>query len=336
MLRSLMRPPWRTLVCCSLLLLIIFAGYQLWNPAEAVTDGRHDLLRNGIWLQHGWLGDTSWFQRNKKDPAEFRNPDAVLRLKQQLLEHHLTDLYPHLAPCAPSGEIPPVDAQQTQQFLTLMEEFRVMPWVGGVLNVHAFPESARWRQRFIASVQDLLLTYPSLAGIHVNIEPLPSGHKAFPDLLRELKQSLPPGRILSVAAYPPPTIYQHTAEVHWDESYYHELVQHVDQFAVMMYDTGLRYRKLYQQLMKAWTLEILAWAGETEVLLGVPAYDDKGVGYHHPHIENLRNSLLGIHAGLAEFKTIPSQYKGIAIYSEWEMEPAEWEVLRRNFLREKN
>ena len=33
-----------------------------------VSDGSHDVKTNGIWLQHGWLGDDKWFQRHKKKP----------------------------------------------------------------------------------------------------------------------------------------------------------------------------------------------------------------------------------------------------------------------------
>ncbi len=100
-----------------------------------------------------------------------------------------------------------------------------------------------------------------------------------------------------------------------------------------MYDTSLQHQKLYQYLMRSWTQEILAWSGVTEVLLGVPVYDDAGVKYHYPHVENLKNSLAGIHAGLARYSHLPDNYKGIAIYSEWEMEPEEWKYLRMNYCK---
>lgn len=69
-----------------------------------------------------------------------------------------------------------------------MDEFHVMPWVGGVLDVHVFLESPEWQERFIRSVEDLLTTYPVLADIHLNIEPLPSGSHAYLGLLSTLKQ----------------------------------------------------------------------------------------------------------------------------------------------------
>jgi len=110
-----------------------------------------------------------------------------------------------------------------------MDELRVMPWVGGVLHVHAFPELPKWRTRFITSITELLKTYPAFSGIHINIEPMPSGNKAYIELLRELDKALPPGKILSIAAYPPPTLYQITRKVHWEKKYYETVSQEVDQ-----------------------------------------------------------------------------------------------------------
>lgn len=332
-LKTLTKPPWRTLVVCVLLLLCAFLGYQVWTPGTHIADGRHDRKMNGIWLQHGWLGDDAWFQMYQKASQPFRNPAAILHLKQQLLTHHITELYPHVAPCLPTGEIARVDAQQTQQFLAVMDEFHVLPWIGGVLDVQVFLESPEWPERFVRSVEDLLMAHPLLAGIHLNIEPMPSGSPAYLALLSTLKHRLPSDKIVSIAAYPPPTIYQRSTDVHWDRQYYEQVAERVDQIVVMMYDTSLRYQKLYQQLMKRWTKEVLEWSGSTAVLLGVPAYDDEGVEYHYPHVENLSNSLSGIHAGLASYSRLPLNYQGVAVYCEWEMEQEEWEQFAQDFLQ---
>ena len=67
------------------------------------------------------------------------------------------------------------------------------------------------------------------------------------------------------------------------------------------------------------------------MLLGIPAYDDAGVGYHDPKIENLRNALLGIHASLSNKVDLPEHYAGVAIYCEWELDEAEWSEFAREF-----
>jgi hypothetical protein len=85
--------------------------------------------------------------------------------------------------------------------------------------------------------------------------------------------------------------------------------------------------------MRSWTWDILAWSASTPVLLGVPAYEDAGSGYHHPEVENLHNSLMGIHAALSNSQPLPVHYRGVAVYSEWQMDDAKWQSLRTQFLR---
>jgi len=142
---------------------------------------------------------------------------------------------------------------------------------------------------------------------------------------------MPEDKILSVAAYPPPTRWHPHREVHWEEEFFREVAQRVDQMAVMMYDSAIRWQKPYQHLMSRWTTDVLNWSGDTKVLLGIPVYDDTGVKYHFPRVENLRNALLGIHAGLSKFKSVPGNYAGVAIYCAWEMDDQEWEYFRKEF-----
>jgi hypothetical protein len=260
-------------------LALLGLGYFLWSPGLELTDGRHDVGRNGLWLQHGWMGDDGWFER----------------------------------------------------FLQGLDGFRAMPWVDGVLDEHCFPSNPRWRKAFVQSLRELLLAHPRLSGVHLNIEPWPSGHQGMLALLDEVRAALPPGKVLSVAAYPPPTRWHPHPEVHWEEAYFREVARRTDQLAVMMYDTALRERRLYQWLMAEWTREVLTWAGDTPVLLGLPAYGDAGVGYHDPEVENLAEGLRGVHAGL-EKTGVGKNYQGVALYSEWELDEAEWRYFREHFL----
>jgi hypothetical protein len=101
----------------------------------------------------------------------------------------------------------------------------------------------------------------------------------------------------------------------------------------MMYDTAQLIPKTYQQLMADWTQEVFAWSEGKPVLLGVPTYDDAGVGYHHPRAENLTNALLGIHRGLSR-QPLPADYQGVAIYCEWETSEAEWLYFREHFRKQ--
>ena len=83
--------------------------------------------------------------------------------------------------------------------------------------------------------------------------------------------------------------------------------------------------------MAEWTREVLAWSEGKSLLLGIPTYNDAGVGYHDPEVENITNALLGIHRGLSN-QLLPPNYQGVAIYCEWETSEGEWQYFREHFL----
>ena len=209
-----------------------------------------------------------------------------------------------------------------------------MPWIGGPSGAQVRVDDAKWRSKFISSVTNLISEHPRFAGVHINIEPMSSGEPGFLRLEEELRAALPKGKIISIAAYPPPTFLQrdNDDEMHWTEDYFRQVSQRADQMAVMMYDTGLQKPKFYQYLMSQWTREVLRWGESSEVLLGLPAYEDKGVEYHNPDVENLENALMGIHGGLSHTSSL-ANYQGVAIYSEWEMNDGKWQYFQNHFLR---
>ncbi|MDB6026054.1 MAG: hypothetical protein JWM68_2277 [Verrucomicrobiales bacterium] len=324
----------RILIALILLCAIVAGSWFLWHPGLDIRDGSHDRGSNAVWIAHGWLGADDWFIRNGKTNQfhQYRDRENIRTLAQKFRQHGITDVFPHLCPSQPDGQLAARDRAQVEKFLDEFNGFRVMPWVGGPNGSGAQLDESLWRIRFVKNVRVLLTQHPRLAGIHLNIEPLPSGDKNFLLLLSELHAALPPGKILSVAAYPPPTRWHKFSDVHWDEAYFREVAKHSDQLAVMMYDAGQKIPKTYQKLMSDWTGEVLSWSEGKPVLLGVPAYDDAGTEYHNPQVENITNALPGIHRGLAK-QQMPTNYQGIAIYCDWETTPEEWQHLREHFLR---
>lgn len=309
-------------------------AYVLWSPGKDIRDGRHDRGTNGLWLAHGWMGSDAWFSRWNKEGQKpsYHSPEALAALAERLKTHGITDIFPHLCPAEYDGSLPPVDDTRTERFLDAVAPARVWPWVGGT-----YPDAVRlsdpeWCRKFIADVQSLLARHPRLAGVQLNVEPLPDGTPEYLTFLEKLRAALPPGRLLSVAAYPPPTRWQPSPQVHWSEPYFRAVAQRCDHLAVMMYDTGIRFPKAYTQLMHDWTAEVLAWAGSTPVLLGVPAYEDADTPWHDPAVENLEHSMAGIHAALVR-SPLPDHYRGVAVYCDWEMDAQKWQTLRERFLK---
>ena len=299
--------------------------YWLWQPGEEKTfTGLQD---NAIWIGHGWLGDDSWFERNKRNKDDFRSKEKISKLFKRLADNKISIVYPHLCPAQFNGRIAPYDSIQTERFLDLAEQYkiRVIPWVGGILYESARPGDKKWKKNFFASIKELFEKHPRIAGIQINIEPMPSGDREFLQLLEELR-SVTGNKILSVAAYPPPTKWHQYPNVHWEWFYLHQVAARCDQMAVMMYDTAIPLEKFYTKLMISWT-RILAGAShqkELSLILGIPAYEDAGVGYHYPNAENIASALRGIAAADRQ-----KDIDGIALYCEWEMTEEKWQTWQK-------
>lgn len=333
-LSKLTKPPWRTVVLGALILLAVGGTYLLWKPGLRVVDGSNDRGQNAVWISHGWLGDDDWFSRNDRNAqlSYYRDDKSIRDLAALLRRHHITDVFPHLCPADLNGALPAVDVEQVERFLDDLPGFRVLPWVGGPNGGNVRLKDSKWRTVFVTAVSGLLNAHPRLSGVHLNVEPLPSGDVGFLTLLEEMKVAMPEGRILSVAAYPPPTRWHPFPDVHWDQAYYTEVAARCDQLVAMMYDTAIRKPKIYQYVMAEWAEEVIAWSGDTDVLLGLPTYSDEGVDYHLPAVENLRNALLGVHRGLSKLETAEN-YQGVALYCEWETDETEWELFNEWFVK---
>ena len=81
------------LLCVALLPLL---GYGLWSPGETVTDGRHDLGSNGIWMSHRWLGDDAWFTNNDREHLreQYRDPQYIKTTLNGLAKRGIVDRDP--------------------------------------------------------------------------------------------------------------------------------------------------------------------------------------------------------------------------------------------------
>ena len=299
-------------------------GYLLWRPGSDAP--LPEFGNNAAWIGHGWLGDDGWFQRSRRRKDDFRRRENIVKLFRRLADNKISLVYPHLCPARFDGRIAPCDDEQTERLLDLAEPYgiKVIPWVGGILYETARPGDRKWKKNFLASIDDLFRKHPRLAGIQINIEPMPNGDREFLQLLEDLRP-VTEGRILSVAAYPPPTKWHQYPNVHWDSLYLGRVAERCDQMAVMMYDTAIPLEKFYTRLMTDWTKQLAnaTFRRNCDLILGIPAYEDAGVGYHYASAENISSALRGISAADRN-----ESISGIALYCEWEMTEAKWREWR--------
>jgi hypothetical protein len=210
---------------------VLGVSYLIWNPGSSITNGQHDLGRNGIWLGHGWLGDDVWFSENARDASKFRTRAAILKLKQELDTHGIRDLFPHLTPTGIDGKIPNVDKAQTNLFLELLPNKRVMPWLGGVTGKTVFLESKPWRKTFASSVKSLLENHPQFVGVHLDFEPVRNHAVGFLEFLIELRAAIGNDKLISIATPKPNIIPGFTPDWFWDKSMFLEVSKIVGNYS---------------------------------------------------------------------------------------------------------
>jgi hypothetical protein len=291
---------------------------------------------NALWLGHTWVGDAH-------ASSDYR------ALAQRLVRHRISDVYAHVGPLGEDGGIEAGKHHHAAAFRSalraLAPSVRVHAWmgqtearVGGLLDIG----SAAIRANIVLTAgrfADL-----GFDGIHYDIEPVYDGDRRFLDLLRRSNFMLEPrGVLLSVASdeLSPFPIAEDLARLIspeaalWSAGYYQEVGAHVDQIAVMMYDTGLPSGWLYSG-MSAWETWRLSSIidEETTLFIGIPTYEDDRWSFNS-RAENMSTGLHGVAIG-ARYASRPRNRFGVAIYSDWETTPDEWRVYRRKWLGRAN
>ena len=311
------RPSMLRIAVALLVVASVRAGaYLLWAPGDSgplpqpTTSAKHP---HGAWLTHAWWGDEQWYADSSRKRSDYFGAANVAKLARRMRALGIGDWYVHACPAHVNGDLPEVDEAQARLLVRANEGGQVLAWVGGVLHQHVAPSNRAWRGRFVRSAA-ALVRRSGIAGIHLNIEPCPSFEPGYLELLDELRVALPSGARLSVVAYPPPSALHPFDDVHWNEAFYRQVSKRADDLVVMAYDTSMWLTKPYTYLVAKWTREALAWSSKP-VRMGLPAYDDEGVGYHDPEVENLRAAFPGLARGLST--GAPSNYAGWAVYGEW-------------------
>ena len=115
--------------------------------------------------------------------------------------------------------------------------------------------------------------------------------------------------------------------IFWTGDYFRLVARHVDQIAVMTYDSTMQTTFLYRQWMRFQAMNISrALENEhVELFFGLPTSEEYSAT-HYPPAENITNGLPGLIDGLNDFEARPAVVTGIAIYPHWETDSAEWKV----------
>ncbi|MCB9764124.1 MAG: hypothetical protein H6739_30415 [Alphaproteobacteria bacterium] len=307
-----------------MLLLLLACSGDAEAPPTPLDRGQ-----NAAWMRRQWI----------HGGPEVAGHEAALR--QALAENAralgITAVYPFLGPMDADGHpgwrgdrgvIQRYDPATAEAFFRDMErlapELAVIPWTGG-----------NWRQDVVFGDTPRLAGFAAHAaaitrlgadGVQLNVEPLPSWTPGYLALLADVKAAIGPDKVLSVAAYPPPTPLHPFPDVHWELPFLAEVCRVADDLAVMGYDTGITLRWRYRGLMEDWTRALAETlpppeAGGCTWRMGLPAYEDDEP-WHHPDVETVDEAIRGVRAGLGPEP--PSNFLGVAVYASWTTDADEW------------
>jgi hypothetical protein len=295
----------------------------LWDPSPT-TERRFDRAENGIWLGH------KWYTGHSVRTAEPVPAIELVRLKENLDRHGITDLFIHVGPARSDGTL---EDEPGRVFADLRKAFpasRLLAWVGA--RVEGVPlEEAKFHENLIESL--VALDSAGFDGVHFDFEPMADFEPGYLELLSRVRDEMGPEFVISQATpraslfgLPPGPLRRSF----WSKDFYLETMRRSDQTVLMAYDSRFNYIKAYMTFVRHQSGLLADWACSIpghELLVGLPSYEDVPL-YSNPKVENLRTASLGVRAAVEQRSEREKCVVGVAIYSNWVTDEDEWRDFR--------
>ncbi|MEX2985112.1 glycosyl hydrolase family 18 protein [Streptomyces sp. C36] len=300
------------------------ASYAGSPARDAVTRGR-----DAVWLGHAWIDG----RRGEADLA---------RLKRRIGDTGIRDLYVHAGPLENDGTLPASAYRDAAWLIGAVHRelpgVRVQAWLGNKLvtgpgGAGLWLGSPAARAAVVASARQVMRA--GFEGVHVDVEPVPTGDAAFLALLDDLHPAVrSAGGVLSVAAQqidPLPSMHSAArvmgSKKWWTQSYFGKVARRVDQIAVMSYDTALPWENLYGGYVARQTaLALEVTPATTDLLMGLPFYHTDNWG-HQSRAETAAAAVRGARLGLTR-EDHGRQRFGMALYVDFAATEADWRAYR--------
>ncbi|BCJ34262.1 hypothetical protein Athai_17650 [Actinocatenispora thailandica] len=292
------------------------------TPAPTARGTGHD----AEWLGHAWVD-------GRKSQSD------VDALAARLRHTGIRDLYVHAGPFRDDGSLDRSQRPRARWLVTALHRalpgVRVQAWLGA----HPVPGqlrlgSARTRATILASLRQVLRD--GFDGVHYDFEPVADGDADLVTLLAashratrryhavlSLSASLlapVPGLASTIRALPggPRGV--------WSPGYLRRLAGHVDQVAVMLYDSCLPTATSYAGYVRRATgLALGVVPGNVALLIGVPAYHDR-TACHRGDAETMAAALRGVRLALGHRPR--RRTFGVALYVDFAATAADWASYR--------
>ncbi len=306
-------------------LVVVIAGAFRLQFTGAPEGWAKSTGNDALWLGHMWVDG----RRTEQD---------VARLAARLRTTGIKDLYVHSGPFEMDGRLDPAKYPNAGNFVQWVKKqlpgIRVSAWLGqkvdqGRLNM-TDPKS---RQNILNAVAAIMKT--GYDGIHYNFEPLDDGDTDFLDLLDRTRRhtgllststpQIEPYLLMRVAAR---TALDH--DKYWSQGYFKQVVDRVDQVAVMSYDSGMPLQSLYGGHVVRQAALALDLVPETKnVFIGAPAYHDHGISWSDA-AESVALAAQGAKLALSDHGR--RERFGLALYVDFAATEQDWQEYSAQWL----
>ncbi|SDG95254.1 glycoside hydrolase family 18 protein [Nonomuraea jiangxiensis] len=271
---------------------------------------------DALWLGHAWVDG----RRTEQD---------VERLAVRLRATGVKDVYVHSGPFEYDGRLNPAKYPNAGNFVKWMHQhlpaIRISAWLGQTVENGLDLDDPAARENVLAGVAAIMRQ--GYDGIHYNFEPIGDGDTDFLDLLERTRQHT---RLLSTSTpqiepYPgmrPAFRVVLGHDKFWSPGYFRQVVDRVDQVAIMTYDSFTPLESLYggHVVRQAGLALDLVPAGKS-LLIGAPAYHDHGAAWGD-YAESVATAAEGARLALSEHGR--RERFGLALYVDFAATEEDW------------
>jgi len=315
-------------ILLSLLFIFIFLFFYFFIGIKSDKPGfAFNKQHNAIWISHKWVGENM---------SELE----IEKLVSNFEKYEFDTIFVHSGPLDGMGNVNKDLYPYAKQFITyaksLNPDIEYQAWLGQIRSKIDL-ESPSVREN-IAKLSKHLVSDIGFDGIHFDIEPVWDEDYAFIKTLEETRKSIPNAKIsVALAEFIPKLLISLTKNSKNWKNYnsqvnYTNVSLYADQIVDMVYDTGINSEFWYKLLVREQTIWLSNILEGKELFIAIPSYEDN-LRASNPDIENIENGLKGVRDGLNNIRSNVETFSGIAVYSYWETDNAEWNTYINNWVK---
>ncbi|MET7329944.1 glycosyl hydrolase family 18 protein [Nonomuraea sp. NPDC005650] len=271
---------------------------------------------DALWLGHAWVDG----RRTERD---------VEQLAVRLRATGVKDVYVHSGPFNWDGTLSPSKYPNAGNFVKWMREHlptvRISAWLGQAVKNGLDLDDPKSRENVLTGVAAIMKQ--GYDGIHYNFEPIGDDDTEFLDLLERTRRytSLLSTSTPQIEPYPGLRLTARALLSHdkyWSQGYFKQVVDRVDQVAVMTYDSFTPLQSLYGGYVARQAELALDLVPAAKALyIGAPAYHDHGV----PWLDNAESVAMAAEgARLALSEHGRRDRFGLALYVDFAATEEDW------------